>query len=50
MPQSNKDNHGGKNHPARDSGRRSAQPADKSAKNPNSPTGPQNKGKKKTTP
>lgn len=50
MPQSTKDSNGGKNHAAKDAGRSAAKPADKASKNPQSPTGPQNKGEKKTTP
>jgi hypothetical protein len=50
MPQSTKDSNGGKSHASKNSGRSSAQPAGKPAKNPQSPTGPQNKGEKKTTP
>ncbi|MDI1268956.1 MAG: hypothetical protein Q7U63_03225 [Polaromonas sp.] len=50
MPQSSKDNNGGKNHPAKDGGRSAAKPADKAPKNPHSPVGAQNKGEKKTTP
>jgi hypothetical protein len=50
MPQSTKDSQGGKNHAAKESGRSAARPADKPEKNPQSPTGAQNKGEKKTTP
>lgn len=50
MPQSTKDSKGGKSHSTPHSGRSAAQPADKAAKNPQSPIGPQNKGEKKTTP
>ena len=50
MPESTKDSKGGKTHAAKDSGRSAAKPADKASKNPQSPTGAQNKGEKKTTP
>ncbi len=52
MPQNTKDSHGGKTQPAKDTG---ANPGTdkgkgKADKKSGSPTGSQNKGKKKTTP
>ena len=50
MSQNTKDNNGGKSHPTKDTGASGAKKSGKESKNPDSPTGPQNKGEKKTTP
>ena len=52
MPQNTKDNKGGKNHPVKDTKPNGGKHPDKGlADNKSgSPTGPQNKGEKKTTP
>lgn len=52
MPQSSKDNNGGKNHPAKSNGASSAKKSGKDLRDnsASSPTGSHNKGEKKTTP
>ncbi|MDB5966910.1 MAG: hypothetical protein JWQ72_3410 [Polaromonas sp.] len=52
MPQNTKDNHGGKSHPAKDTGSKGGKKAGtgKADAKAGSPTGSQNKGEKKTTP
>jgi hypothetical protein len=50
MPQNTKDSKGGKSHAKTDTSASGAKKTGADSKNPNSPTGPQNKGEKKTTP
>lgn len=51
MPQNTKDSKGGKDHPVKDTGTKSATKPDKGSadKKSGSPAGSQNKGEKKTT-
>ncbi|MDO9361259.1 MAG: hypothetical protein Q7T70_19995 [Polaromonas sp.] len=50
MPQSSKDSHGGKSHPDKSSGSAETKKPVDAEKNKTSPTGPMNRGEKKTTP